>query len=66
MKILEEKEATIEELTARLNQKRGKRPSVDFTGDEDQPQNASILSKALLEREEQIEKLKDELSRAAG
>ncbi|TRY62027.1 hypothetical protein TCAL_01502 [Tigriopus californicus] len=66
MKILEEKEATIEELTARLNQKQGKRPSVDFNGEEDQPKNASILSRALLEREEQIEKLKDELSRAAG
>ena len=60
--ILQTKEATIEELRARLNR------AVLEGNDQDQQvnlQNAAMLSQALRERDEQVEQLQDQLTQAS-
>ena len=62
--ILEFKEATIEELRSRLN-----RASLEGTGmggqDPQSVENVAMLTKALRERDEQIEQLQESLSQAS-
>ena len=60
--ILQSKEATIEELRARLN-----RATVLEGNEQDQndKKNAAMLSQALRERDEQVEQLQEQLTQAS-